>query len=312
MSLLVAFSGQGMQHAEMFKILAADDWGNHWLKEAGQLINLDLLDTRVVQRYCMDVIYAQYFIVILEAGAFHAINHQIGLMPECLCGYSLGELTALGVSANLTLHELCSLTKKRASLMLQVMSEAVGKNECRLAVLKGNIDLNLAQLLALSFDCHIAIINAADHFIVGGILTNINALLVEAKSRGVIKAEQLRVSVPSHTPLLCKASVAFFNYLQSAPPGSMKYPILNALTNEVIYNTTDMLPVLANELSHTLHWDRVLQMAPEYGISLFLELGPRNSLKKMFVAENSHIKAYSLDDFSSLSGLAQFIKSSCA
>ena len=296
----------------MFKILAADDWGNHWLKEAGQLINLDLLDTRVVQRYCMDAIYAQYFIVILEAGAFHAINHQIGLMPEFLCGYSLGELTALGVSADLTLNELCSLTEKRASLMLQAMSEAVGKNECRLAVLKGNIDLNLVQLLTLSFDCHIAIINAADHFIVGGILTNINVLLAEAKSRGVIKAEQLKVNVPSHTPLLGNASVEFFNYLQSTPPGSMKYPILNALTNEVLYNTTDMLPILANELSQTLHWDRVLQLAPEYGISLFLELGPRSSLKKMFVAENSHIKAYSLDDFSSLSGLAQFIKNSCS
>ncbi|MCL9684497.1 hypothetical protein [Legionella maioricensis] len=308
MSLLVAFSGQGMQHAEMFKILAADDWGNHWLKEASQLINLDLLDSRIVQQYCLDAVYAQYFIVILGAGAFHAINHQISLMPEFLCGYSLGELTAFGISTNLSLNELCFLTKKRASLMLQAMKETAGKKECSLAVLKGNINLNLAQLLTKTFDCYIAIINAADHFIVGGLLTNINSLLAEAKLKGVVKAEQLRVSVPSHTPLLSKASIEFFNYLQSTPPRSMKYPILNALTNEVLYNTTDMLSILANEVSQTLHWGRVMQLAPEYGISLFLELGPRSSLKKMFAAENPHIKAYSLDDFSSLSGLAQFLK----
>ncbi len=83
---------------------------------------------------------------------------------------------------------------------------------------------------------------------------------------------------------------------------------INALTNELIDNTTNMITVLANELSQMLHWNRVIQLAPEYGIDFLLELGPGKSLKNMFAAQPSQIKAYSLEDFSTISGLSHFIK----
>ncbi|CEG55618.1 acyltransferase domain-containing protein [Legionella fallonii] len=310
MSLLIAFSGQGMQYSGMFSKLAADDWGKRWLEEASQYMHLDLLNTEVVQHYCDDVVYAQCFIMLLSAGAFQAINQYTDLSPEFLCGYSLGELTAFGVSARFDLNTLCSLTQKRASFMAAAMSHLLGKQECGLAVLKGNISLTQARLLTAHFNCHIAIINGEDHYVVGGTVDDLHALLTTAQSKGISKAELLRVRVPSHTPLLSAASEDFLQYLQSVSSTPMAYPVLNALTNEVIYHAQDLIPILANELSHTLHWDRVMHLAPEYGISFFLELGPRSSLKKMFADTNPQIKAYALDDFSSIAGLAQFVQSS--
>ncbi len=312
MSLLIAFSGQGMQYCDMFTKLAADDWGKHWLEEASQLIHLDLFNTEIVQRYCDDVVYAQCFIAILSVGSFLAINQYTSLSPEFLCGYSLGELAAFAVSTQTDLNTLCSLTKKRAVLMAEAMDNLPGKKQYRLAVLKDNTNLKQVQQLCTNFNCSIAIINAEDHYVVGGTVDELRLLLAAAESQGVSKAELLRVKVPSHTPLLSKASEAFLQYLQTVVFAPMKYPILNALTNEVIDKTQDMTSILADELSHTLQWGRVMRLAPEYGISLFLELGPRSSLKKMFADTNPQIKAYALDDFSSIAGLAAFMQKALA
>lgn len=308
MSLLIAFSGQGMQYRDMFNKLAADDWGKHWLEEASQLMHLDLLNNDVVQRYCDDVVYAQCFISILSVGAFRAINQYSTLAPEFLCGYSLGELSAFAVSTRLDLNALCTLAQKRAVLMTEAMGNLPGKKQYGLAVLKGNINLKQVQLLCAHFNGHIAIINGDDHYVIGGSIDDLRLMLAAATSQGVNKAELLRVKVPSHTPLLCNASEAFLRHLQTVPLVTMRYPILNAFTNELIYNTQDIIPILADELSHTLHWGQVMRLAPEYGISLFLELGPRSSLKNMFAEANPRIKAYALDDFASITGLAQLLQ----
>ena len=85
---------------------------------------------------------------------------------------------------------------------------------------------------------------------------------------------------------------------------------LNALTQVQIDSTQDMLPILARELSETLHWDNVMEIAAEYGISLFLELGPGAALKNMAVARFPSLKAYNLEGFSSVDGLIRLLKNS--
>lgn len=309
MSLLIAFSGQGSQHRKMFHSLSEDSFGNSWLKQASQIMNVDLFDESAVEKACSDVVQVQCLLVILSVGAFYALNKQVKLEPAFLCGYSLGEISAFAVSADLELTEICSLVKNRALFMQDAANEFANNQQTGLVVLKGRINYALVNELNEVYDCHLAIINADDHYIVGGLLTKLEALETEARARGVLKVELLAVKLASHTPLLAKATERFSNYLQKFKTCSMQYPILNALTQELSNNTQAMLTILARELSQALHWDRVMGIAAEYGISFFLELGPRAALKNMILAKNPQLKAYSLEDFSSLGGLVRFLKS---
>jgi [acyl-carrier-protein] S-malonyltransferase len=129
----------------------------------------------------------------------------------------------------------------------------------------------------------------------------------QAKNNGVMKAERLIVKLPSHTPLLAKATDSFSVFLQQFTTQSLQYPILNALTLELIFNTKEMLPILAKELSHTLHWNRVMSIAKEYGGSFFLELGPGAALKNMALAGMPQLKAYNMEGFRSVQGMAEFL-----
>ena len=308
MSLLIAFSGQGLQNANMFKILSEDDFGRQWLNEASQQIGLELLDKKIVEQYCHDTIFSQLFLTLLSVGSYQALIQKMGLSPQLLCGYSLGELSAFAASAKLSIKELCSLAYKRAELMQQATIEVAAGEPCGLAALKGNIDLNIAQRLSIRFHCPIAIINADDHYILGGLATHLELLVNEAKSLGVRTTKRLDVNLPSHTPLLVKATDAFFNFMKPYQQNVMHIPILNSLSNEIISSSEDMIPILAKELSQTLHWNKVMKLAPEYGTTNFLELGAGSSLKKMYLAENAQSRAYSLDDFATINGLCHFIK----
>jgi len=305
MSLLIAFSGQGAQHHNMFNILTEDIFGKTWLKAASVLINIDLLDKTAVEKACLDVIQVQRLNVILSVGIFQSLKRQLKIEPAFLCGYSLGEISAFSVSANLDLKTICELVTKRAEVMQNAMSvyPAAGG----LAVVKGKINIGQIQKLLEEHTCYIAIINADDHFIIGGLLTNVDALLLEAKQLGVVKAERLAVKLPSHTPLLAEATDRFLQYLQCISTHFMQYPILNALTNELILNSEDMLPILAKELSQTLHWDKVMRIAKEYGISSFLEIGPGASLKNMMLVNFPQIRAYNSESFATLNGLLAFV-----
>jgi [acyl-carrier-protein] S-malonyltransferase len=185
--------------------------------------------------------------------------------------------------------------------MQQAVTQASG-----MVALKGNITFTQVMQLTQTHTCYLAIIIAEDHYVVGGLLTDLDALLDKAKNSGVKRAEKLAVKLPSHTPLLAQATVNFASYLQQFAAVSLELPILNALTQELIFNSQEMVPILANELSQTLHWNQVMSIAKEYGCSLLLEIGSGTALKNM--ASFQQLKAYSVGEFRSVQGVATFLK----
>lgn len=303
MSLLIAFAGQGSQHGNMFAWLNTDSFGQRWLKEASVLLNLDLLDESAVSAACTDVVQVQCLIALLSVGTFYALEKQTELNPAFLCGYSLGETSAFCASAHLSLPEVYALVTQRAQFMQQAINLPSG-----MAVLKGHINFAQVTQLAKTHACYLAIINADDHYIISGLLADLEVLLLDAQNQGVVKAEQLAVKLPSHTPLLAQASTHFAGYLHQFASVPLQYPILNALTQELIFTSNELLPILARELSETLHWDRVLRIAKEYGGSFFLELGPGAALKNMALAYVPQLKAYAMEGFHSFPGLAAFLQ----
>lgn len=308
MPLLIAFSGQGTQYGQMFHLLSEDAKGQQWLRQASTLLDSDLFDPLIVEQGCQDVILAQCLIVILEMGVFNLIIGENNLQPDLLCGYSLGEVAAFAASVQLTMSELYSLTHYRAQIMQQITQQSCGDEGAGLAVLKGNITAQTVQRLTDKHGCYLAIVNGDDHFIIGGKNQLLDDLLSEARTAGVKKAKGLAVRLPSHTPLLAKASQKFEHYLQSFVDYPMHYPVLNSLNQQQIMTSRDMIKVLAAELSQTLQWGRLMPIAKEYGITTMLELGPRAALKTMFKSTVPKIQAYAMDEFASIGGLLNFMK----
>lgn len=305
MSLLIGFSGQSCQHEKMFDILKKNEKGKKWLSEASDILHKNLFDEKIILENKDDFFYAQIFIALLSIGVFHLIDSLLPNIDFILCGYSLGETSAFCASAHLDMQQIYSLIEARARYMQEAVFKYTGNQSCGLAALKGRLNEKIVQELTTTYQCYIAIINDEDHYIVGGLKTQLEKLLAEAKQRGITKAEFINVHLPSHTPMLQEATQNFNNYLKKFQDCSLQYPILNALSTEQIFTSQEMTSILSNELSQTLHWKKVMQIAQEYQITAFLELGPKNSLKN--IAANYFAETYALEDFSSIEGIINYI-----
>ena len=289
MTRLIGFSGQGSQYPGMFNRLKEDAFGQAWLKEASHLLGLNLLDEKTIGKYCYDVLYSQLFITLLSVGTFRSVQSSFS-SKLIFCGYSLGEISAFCTSAQVPLDKIVQLIEQRVKIMQESLEESVQDQPAGLIVLKGNINRVKALALANQFQCYINV--------------NINLLAKEAQSMGVLKTEILPIKLPSHTPILKTATDKFLLYLQTQYKDYvMHYTILNALTVNMISSTPDMLNILATELSSTLHWGKLMRIAAEYGTDLFIEFGPKSSLKNMFVSVYPTLRAYAMDEFITVAAL---------
>ena len=264
---------------------------------------LNLLDEKTIGKHCYDVLYSQLFITLLSVGAFRSVQSSFSC-KSIFCGYSLGEISAFCASAQVPLDKIFELIEQRVKIMQHSLQKSVQDQPAGLIVLKGNINITKALALANQFQCHIAIIINPDHYVIGGLNVNLALLAKEAQSMGVLKMEILPIKLPSHTPILQTATDKFLLYLQTQFKNyTMRYTILNALTVNMISSTPDMLHILATELSSTLHWDKLMRIAAEYGTDSFIELGPKSTLKNMFSSVNPTMHTYALDEFLTVSGL---------
>lgn len=306
MSLLIAFPGQATQRADMFNCLKANAFGKDWLLASSDALALNLFDEQVVADYCFKSYYGQCFITLLSLGLFYTIQPAF-INKIILAGYSLGAVSAFGASARLPLETVYQLTKIRAQYMAHVAQLNADTNGSGLVVLKGRIDLTTVNSLCKTHQCYLAIINAADHMVVGGTNAQLFQLKTHALFLGVNQVLTLPVNVPAHTPLLETASGMFLNTLNRLSNCKLHEPILSALEGTLVTSTASLLPLLAAEISTTLDWDRTLKGAVEYGINSFLALSNDKALTTMFTYHHPGIAAYNISSFSSLDKLIDFI-----
>ena len=307
MPCLIGFSGQGLQHAHMFKCLQTDASGLAWMQEASHRLDRDLLNDKVVGDLCHDVLYAQLFIVLLSVGLFRCIESALGA-DSLLCGYSVGEVAAFGASTHLSMDVLIEVIKARVKAMQDAIHVASPRQSSGLVALKGRISFAQAQHIAQRCGCYMAIINAPDHFIVGGCDDALEALMHEALVAGVRTVRKLPIKLASHTPLLQAARAPFEAFLQkTVAQVPMKFPIINSITGASCTSSQVMIPWLAKALSQTLHWDRVMRLAPEFRVHTFLELGPGGHLKAMYPHDDSRVRVYGTEDFQSIHALRQLL-----
>ena len=110
------FTGQGAQYAGMGK----DLYENHYVfksivDEASEHLKIDLLDVLCDENKLSKTYNAQIAIFILSYGLYNIIKASKN--PDCLAGFSLGEITSLAVSEILSFTDTLDLIKIRGEVM---------------------------------------------------------------------------------------------------------------------------------------------------------------------------------------------------
>ena len=305
--LAILFSGQGKQDAAMFRrmrqypearammgriceagVLPAK--AGAWL--AGPGADPDLI--------CRNDL-AQPLVCLYQLLAWEIIKSLLP-EPDIFAGYSLGELTAYGCAGIFRPEELVRLAAARGRLM----TDAATVPQTMAAVI--GLKQNPLEKICAGFKAQIAIINSADHFIVGLPLENIDAFIAECKESGAAKTAHLPVSAASHTAFMRSAAEAFRKILLKTEFHPAPSGILAGTTGAKVFTREQMVAALTAQIHQAIDWRACMESAVSYGCRVFLEIGPGNSLARMALESFPKTEARSVSEFHDIHAIQNWVK----
>jgi [acyl-carrier-protein] S-malonyltransferase len=307
----VLCSGQGHQGEGMFDLLADAPEAIPVFK-AAELV-LEGEDPRqLVRESDNDELHADKVGQILcctQAMAAWAVLSAKVPRPLVVAGYSVGELAAWGVAGLLDYEQVLHLAIQRAAAMDKSTTQPSG-----LVAIRG-LTRDKLDPICKAHGAYVAIINAEDQMLVGGTGKALEAVAQDARVAGAEHTTMLPVAVPSHTPLLAKASEEFrqalFNaQLPAEVPSDVR--LLSGIDGDTVFDVRTGAEKLARQIQQTVEWAACMQSCRAAGVTKVVELGPGNALAHMMHEFMPDGDVHSLSEFHSLSGFENWIEMSPA
>ncbi len=303
MGLALICSGQGGQHPAMFANLLDENAAQPVLGLLAQRLGVTVGDLAALNTASLDL-HANRTAQVLIVGQALAASAALaghGLPPPAVViGYSVGELAAHGCAGCFAPDIALDLARARAEAM-----DAAAPAGVKLGMI-GVVGLGRAEVetAAAAAGAALAIVNGADHMVVGGPVETLTRFEAEATRQGAPHLRRLAVETASHTPFLDGAGPRFAAALEPVAWRAAAMHVLSGLDGHAIRTAADAKRTLAAQLHQPLDWYRCLLAAAEYGATAFLELGPGRSLAKMVEQTLPGLPARALEDFRSIAGAA--------
>ena len=301
MKLALLCSGQGRQDRAMFDLFADDPRAQSILSHAGALLGQDI--PTLLQTADDATLFANRTSQILcVARGLSAAACLASTSALTVAGYSVGEMAAWGAVGIWSPERTLDLTARRA----EAMDSASGPND-GLGFVRG-LPQDRVEALVARFDCHIAIVNPALLFVIGGRRDDVERCCTSALGEGAASARPIAVHIASHTPRLSNAVAPFRAALEGSAPGrpGRGRTLIGATTASIVSGVRDV-PGLANQIDTTIDWAATLEALVERGVDRLLELGPGTALADMVRAAYPTLDVRAVDDFRSLAGITAWI-----
>jgi [acyl-carrier-protein] S-malonyltransferase len=298
-------SGQGGQHPAMFDLVANCPEAEPVFAATAAVLGRD--PRSFVKEAAPADLFSDFTGQILccaQALAAWAALGTVRPARAVIAGYSIGELAAWGCAGTFDELSILRLAQRRAA----AMDEAAPK-ESGLVVITGLRRPVIEPILA-RHAVSMAIVNDVDSFTVGGPRAALRAACEEAAARGAKRTVTLPVTVPSHTPLLSKATEQFRVTLREASPRLPRagYRLLSGIDGETVLDIETGIDKLARQISTTIDWAACLESCRSAGAVAALELGPGTTLSRMASTLFPDGRARSVEEFRSLAGLRTWLQ----
>ncbi len=305
MPVAILCSGQGHQHSTMFSLTERAPEADELFAYCANL--LGGVDPReLVRRESSETLHGnrlgQILCTLQTLVMFAALESSLP-SQKIIAGYSVGEVAAWGISGVFTSTKVLDHVACRADIMNAVSSPGDG-----LLFIRG-LSRDAIDTLCAEHGAAISIVNPGDAFIVGGRRAALDAIAEAARTARAKRVAFVPVEVASHTNLLKEASEHFHDVLLNAAP-CPQHPgvrLISGIDGATVVDVKSGLAKLASQVSQTVLWSECLRSCVEAGATSFLELGPGRALSEMAISAYPELPSRSVDEFSSVAGVKNWI-----
>ncbi len=295
MSIAFLFPGQGSQTPGMLHALPNHPAVGRTLDEVSECLGADVreLDSEVALQSSVSVQLA-----LLASGVSMArVLVEEGIKPEAVAGLSVGAFAAAVQCGVISLSDSVRLVKRRAEMMVQLYPTGYG-----LAAIVGLTERQVSRLVEEAHTeqapVYVGNINSPRQIVIAGSDEGMTRVLDAARKSGARKAERLRVSVPSHCPLLEPVAIALRESLAKLhlqPPGQVYVGNVSA---RILRTPETIAEDLATNIAHGVRWYDTVTVLEELGCRLFLEMPPGHVLSELVKESIPGVTAQALGESS--------------
>lgn len=283
------FSGQGAQYSGMGKELYESS-------PAAKAV-YDMADSirEGTSKQCFEgtteelckTVNTQPCVFTADLAAAYALVEK-GIKPDCVAGFSLGEISALAFSKMLSDEEAFKLVCKRGELMDKAATENPGAMAAVMKITPQQVEEICAQ-----FDSTYPVnYNSPAQTVVATTSENADSFCEAVKNAGG-RAKLLAVSGAFHSPFMAKAAEGLAEYMENvefSEPQTVIYSDVTAKPYEGDYKA-----LVKAQVESPVKWQTIVENMIEDGVDTFIEVGVGKTLTGLVKRINADVKAFKVE-----------------
>ena len=211
-----------------------------------------------------------------------------GIKPDCVAGFSLGEIAALAFSKMLSDEEAFKLVCKRGELMDKAATENPG---AMAAVMK--LTPQQVEEICSKFDKTYPVnYNSPAQTVVATTSENADKFCEAVKEAGG-RAKLLAVSGAFHSPFMAEAADGLAEYMENvdfSQPETVIYSDVTAKPYEGDYKA-----LVKAQVESPVKWQTIVENMVADGVDTFIEVGVGKTLTGLVKRINGDVKAFKVE-----------------
>lgn len=308
--LALLFPGQGSQYVKMGKTLYEQfDSSRQIFDEADEVLGFGL------KKLCFEgdldeltkTQNAQPAILTASIAAYKAYMEQVGIIPVCAGGHSLGEYSALVSSGAIQFSDALKIVRQRGIFMQEAAVLGTGAMAAIGGLEKEVIE---AECKKISTEQEVVVVsnyNSPNQTVISGHGEAVNKVKeIFTELGGTVT--MLKVSAPFHSPLMKPAADKLRVELEKYTFSDFKFPVISNVTALPYESKQKIVDNLTAQIVAPVQWTESMQYVQKAGVEIAVELGPHNVLRNLMKRNAPSIKAYSYDKSEDTEALLKMLK----
>lgn len=226
--------------------------------------------------------------------AFRVFMEENEIEPSCMAGHSLGEISALVCAGSMDFSDAVKIVRERGRFMQEAVPQGIGAMAAVSGIDRELIEKECSTYAGSNEVVVVSNYNSPDQIVISGHTSAVNAAGERLRKLGA-NIIPLKVSAPFHSPLMQPAADRLRAELHKYTYKELKYPVLSNVTAQPYTGHTSVIENLAAQIVSPVRWTESMIFLKQNGISIAVELGPKNVLKNLMKKNAPDMKTYSFD-----------------
>jgi malonate decarboxylase epsilon subunit len=291
MRLALLFPGQGTHTPGFLSRLPAHPAVQATLTEAARVLGAGA--AQLDSASALESTAAVQLSTVIAGVAMARALAADGTQADAVAGLSVGAFAAAVVSGALTFPEALTLVKLRGEAMAQAVPSGHGMTAI-LGLSERDARALIARVSARA-PLYLASINGPSEVVVSGPDAALDLAAAEAHTAGAA-ARRLRLTIPSHCPLMDGVSARLRTALQSVAVRAPRAAYVSNTRARVAREAREVAEDLILNVSHTVRWHDSVTLLFELGCRLFLETPPGAVLSNLVKDSFPEARALALEE----------------